>query len=251
MFAMENNGGIGGEQPFLKIASKGNPPPGDPRITLVIPAKNESASIGEVIARAKPYVDEILVVDGHSTDGTREVSKALGARVISDNGKGKGDGIRVGIREARGDILVFMDADESHAPEDIPKLVQPLIQGKADMVIGSRMTGGSDELHGDLSRFIRMTGSHILLLMINYRWNVRLTDCQNGFRAIKTAVARKIGLREDIHTIEEEMVMKCLKKGFVVSEAPCHEYARKHGTSTLNLKSTWLKFVWCILKNYF
>lgn len=223
----------------------------DAKISLIIPARNESATIKDVITEAKPFVDEILVVDGHSTDTTREDAENAGARVVLDNRKGKGDGIRVGIREATGDILVFMDADGSHDPKDIPRLAQPILDDKADMIIGSRMTGGSDELHGDISRFIRMTGSHVLLLMINYRWNVRLTDCQNGFRAIKTDVARKIGLTENVHTIEEEMVMKCLKHRYTVSEVPSHEYERKFGSSTLNLIGTWHRFVWCILKNYF
>ncbi|MBD3305623.1 glycosyltransferase [candidate division KSB3 bacterium] len=223
----------------------------DAKISVVIPAKNEQASIQDIITKTKPLVDEVLVVDGHSTDGTREIAEQAGARVVLDNRKGKGDGIRVGIREATGDVIVFMDADGSHDPQDIPRLVKPILDGQADLVIGSRMTGGSDELHGDISRFIRMTGSHILLLMINYRWDIRLTDCQNGYRAIKTEVARKIQLTEDLHTIEEEMVMKCLKHRYRVTEVPSHEYERQYGSSTLDLFGTWYRFVWCILKNYF
>lgn len=220
-------------------------------ITVVIPAKNEKFTIGEIVTEVKAFADEVLVVDGHSTDNTKEQAELAGARVVLDNRKGKGDGLRVGIREASGDIVVFMDADGSHDPNDIPRLVQPIQEGNADLVIGSRMTGGSDELHGDISRFIRLTGSHILLLLINYRWNVRLTDCQNGFRAIRTAVARDINLQEDVHTIEEEMVMKCLRHKYRVTEVPSHEYERKHGTSTLDLLGTWHKFGWCILKHYF
>lgn len=223
----------------------------DTKISVIIPAKNESATIKDVIAGVKPYADELLVIDGHSTDTTREVSENIGAHVVLDHGKGKGDGIRVGIQKATGDILVFIDADGSHDPNDIPKLVKPILEKNVDMVIGSRMTGGSDELTGDISRFIRMTGSHILLLMINYRWNVRLTDCQNGFRAIKADVARKINLQENIHTIEEEMVMKCLKNQYIVFEVPSHEYERRYGSSSLNLIGTWYRFGWCIFKNYF
>lgn len=222
-----------------------------PKISVIIPARNEALNIGEVITGVQPFVDEVLVVDGHSTDDTRTVAENLGARVLLDNRKGKGDGIRLGIQQATGDILVCIDADGSHEPKDIPKLVQPIIEGKAEMVIGSRGTGGSDELHGDFPRFIRFTGSYILLLMINYRWNVRLTDCQNGFRAIKAEVARSLNLQEDTHTIEEEMVMKCLKHGYRIGETPSHEYARKHGVSTLQLARTWYKFGFCILKHYF
>jgi dolichol-phosphate hexosyltransferase len=221
------------------------------KITLIIPAKNEGATIEEVLRGARPYVDDILVVDGHSTDNTREISLKMGARVVSDHGKGKGDGVRVGIQEATGDIIVFIDADGSHDPRDIPRLVQPIQEGRADLVIGSRMTGGSDELHGDINRFIRLTGSCIILLLINYRWNIRLTDDQNGFRAIKTEVARQLNLKENIHTIEQEMVMKCAKQGFRVTEVPSHEYERRHGESTINLKKVWLRYGWCLLKNYF
>jgi glycosyltransferase involved in cell wall biosynthesis len=207
----------------------------DPKISVIIPARNESVTIKEVINGVKPFADEVLVVDGHSTDTTREVAESMGTRVVLDKGKGKGDGLRVGIRKATGDILVFIDANGSHEPNDIPKLVQPILDGEADMVIGSRGTGGSDELHGDFPRFIRFTGSY----------------CQNGFRAIKADVARKFNLRENAHTIEEEMVMKCLKQGYVITDVPSHEYERKYGTSTLHLAKTWYKFGWCVLKHYF
>jgi len=221
------------------------------KTTLIIPAKNEGATIEDVLRSSRPFADDILVVDGHSTDNTREIAQKIGARVASDHGKGKGDGVRVGIQEATGDILVFIDADGSHAPQDIPRLVQPILEGNADMVIGSRMTGGSDELHGTVNRFIRMTGSHIILLLINYRWNIRLTDVQNGFRAIKTQVARKLNLTENSHSIEQEMVMKCAKQGYRLAEVPSHEYERRYGKSTIQLKTAWLRFGWCFLKNYF
>jgi len=221
------------------------------RITLIMPAKNEEVTIEDVLRSSRPLVNDILVVDGHSTDNTREVALNAGARVVSDHGKGKGDGVRVGIHEATGDILVFIDADGSHDPQDIPRLVQPIREGRADLVIGSRMTGGSDELHGDINRFIRMTGSHIILLLINYRWEIRLTDVQNGFRAINAQVARELNLKENSHSIEQEMVMKCAKQGYRLTEVPSHEYERRHGKSTIKLKTAWLRFGWCFLKNYF
>lgn len=221
------------------------------KISVIISARNESVTIKDVIPAVKPHADEVLVVDGHSTDGTREIAQSLGARVVLDRGKGKGDGVRVGIQEATGDVLVLMDADGSHEANDIPKLVQPILDGQADMVVGSRMTGGSDELTGDLGRFIRATGASILLLIVNYRWNVRLTDNQNGFRAIKATVARDLRLTENLHTIELEMVLKCLRKKYRIVEVPSHEYHRQYGKSTMNLWSMWYKFGWCIFKHYF
>jgi glycosyltransferase involved in cell wall biosynthesis len=219
------------------------------KTTVVISAKNEERTIGKIIEKSKKYADEILVVDGHSRDNTRKISEGLGARVVLDNRKGKGDAIRVGIREAKGDILVFIDADGSHDPDDMARMIQPLQEDKADLVVGSRGMGGSDELHGDVEKLLRMIGSDIILIGINKRWKVSLTDSQNGFRAIKTAVARQLDLRENITTIEQEMTMKALKKGFRISEVPSHEYHREFGTSFICLRKVWFRYVWSFLIN--
>ena len=219
------------------------------KTTVVIPAKNEERSISKIITKCRKYADELLVVDGHSTDGTVRVARKLGARVVQDHGLGKGDGLRVGIREAKGDILVFIDADGSHDPNDIPKLITPIKQNKADMVVGSRGMGGSDELHGDVEKLLRMIGSDIILIGINKKFKVNLTDSQNGYRAIRTDAARALNLKENITTIEQEMTIKCLKKGFRISEVPTHEYAREHGASVIKLRKVWFRYVWSFLIN--
>ncbi len=103
------------------------------KVTVVIPTKNEEHNLLEVIERVRPYADEILVVDGHSTDRTREVAEAAGVRVILDNKKGKGAALRHVINFVETEITVFIDADGSHDPEDIPKLTYPLLKGEADM----------------------------------------------------------------------------------------------------------------------
>ena len=95
-------------------------------ITVVICARNEAANIRHVLTHAIPYADEVLVVDGHSSDGTQEIAQEMGCRVVLDNKKGKGDAIRVGIAKAEGDVIVFCDADCSHNPHDIPALVAPI-----------------------------------------------------------------------------------------------------------------------------
>lgn len=220
-----------------------------PSVTVVIPSKNEAAMIQEVIEGVRPYADEIMVVDGHSTDDTRRLALELGARVELDHGRGKGDGIRTAIDKAKGDVLVFIDADGSHEPADIPKLVAPILAGEADLVIGSRGRGGSDEAFGTIGDFMRNTGGHIILLAINYRFGVRLTDSQNGFRAIRGDVARKLGLRENLTTIEQEMLIKCLKQGYRVSEVPSHEYRRRHGRSRIVLWKVSHTYLWSLLKH--
>ncbi len=219
------------------------------KITVIIPTFNEEKNIVDVLKGVQPYADEILVVDAKkSTDRTAEIVESMGARVVKDTGRGHGEAKRIGIKSAKNDILVFFDADNSHDQKDIPIMVNYLVNNNCDMVVGSRMRGGSDELHGTLSNFIRNIGSGLIQLVINYRFGVRLTDCEDGFRAIKRDVAIKLNLNADDFDIEEEMVMKALKNGYKVGEIPTHEYERKHGKSRLSLPKIGYKFVWRLLK---
>lgn len=217
-------------------------------VSVVIPARDEEQGIADIIRHCRPFADELLVVDGHSTDRTREISEQLGVRVVLDNGQGKGDAIRVAIEQVTGDIVLFIDADYSHCPTDIPRLVAPILRGDADHVVGSRARGGSDELHGDLEKFTRMIGSDIITLGINYRFGVRLTESQNGFRALRTSVARELGLRENITTIEQEMTIKTLARGYRIAEVPTHEYARRFGESKIKLSRVSFRYVYSWLK---
>jgi dolichol-phosphate hexosyltransferase len=219
------------------------------RVTVVISAKDEEGVIAQTVEAVKPYADEVLVVDGHSKDRTQEFAANCGARVILDGGRGKGEALRMALREATTDILVFMDADGSHDPRDIPKLVAPILADEADLVIGSRLTGGSDELHLTLGNFIRYVGSQLIMLAINYRWNVRLTDSQNGFRAIRRDVGTRLRLTSDLTTIEQEMLMKALKQGFRVKEVASHEYERRWGVSKVVMRKLWSAYLWSFLRN--
>ncbi len=221
------------------------------KISVIIPTKNEAGYVGEIITKSKRYTDDIIVVDGHSHDHTRQIAADLGCRVFLDNNVGKGEAMRLGIRKAMNEILVFIDADGSHDPDDIPRLTAPIFSGDADHVTGSRMRGGSDELHGDLAKFTRMVGSDIITLGINYRFNVRLTDSQNGFRAIRKSVAASLGLRENITTIEQEMIIKTLRHGYRIAEVPAHEYARAHGVSRINASRVWPRYVLTWIKYLF
>jgi glycosyltransferase involved in cell wall biosynthesis len=220
-------------------------------VSVVIPTRDEEGLVGEIVDAVRPYADEVVVVDGHSRDRTTEIARAHGARVVLDRGKGKGDALRLALDEAGGDIVVFIDADGSHDPRDIPALVAPIAAGKADLVIGSRGKGGSDELHGTLGQFVRYIGSQLIMLAINYRWSVRLTDSQNGFRAIRRDVGRRLGLTSNLTTIEQEMLMKCLKQGFRVHEIASHEYERKWGTSKVVVWKLWFAYCWSFLRNIF
>lgn len=213
------------------------------RISVIVPTRNEAANLRPVLETVVPFADELLVVDGHSTDETREIAASYGAKVILDNNQGKGDAIRVGIAHATGDILVFVDADGSHDPCDIPALVKPIVDGVADHVSGSRMLGGSDELHATLHQFVRLFGSQLITLSVNYTQNVRFTDCQNGFRAIRREVAQALDLQEKITTIEQEMVIKSVRSGYRLVEVATHEYVRANGESNFRVTDVWTTYV--------
>jgi dolichol-phosphate mannosyltransferase len=218
-------------------------------VTACIPARNEEATIGEIVTRTLPFVDEVLVVDGRSHDRTREIAEALGARVVTDRGGGKGVAIRDGAAAASHEIVVFLDADGSHDPADIPAMVAPIRAGEADMVVGSRGRGGSDELHGDIDKLLRLVGSSIILIGINWRFKVFLTDSQNGFRAVRREVLLELDTREKITTIEQEMTMRALKRGYRIAEIPSHEYARKAGVSTIRLRKVWFRYIYSFLRD--
>lgn len=213
------------------------------RISVIVPCRNEGRNIRPVLEWAAPHADELLVVDGHSSDDTRAIAAEQGATVLLDNGKGKGDALRVGIAHASGDILVFVDADGSHDPRDIPALVKPIVDGNADHVSGSRMLGGSDELHATINQFVRLFGSQVITLSINYSQGVRLTDSQNGFRAIRADVARSLALESEIPTIEQEMVIKTVRSGYRICEVATHEYVRSNGESNFTVLDVWFQFV--------
>jgi len=222
-----------------------------PKISVVIPTLNEESTIAEIIEGCKPYADEIIVVDGHSQDRTREVAERLGVKVILDNKRGKGEALRYAVDFVSGDIIVFIDADGSHDPRDIPKLVEPIIKDEADHVSGSRLIGGSSELHGGFDECFRLMGSSFITACINWRFKVRLSESQNGFRAIKTHVIKQLGLKENITTIEQEMIMKTLKKGFRMAEVPSHEHERKMGYSKISIRKVWFRYVYSLIKYLF
>ncbi len=181
------------------------------------------------------HVSDVLVTDGASTDGTAEKAAAAGARVVSDTGRGKGRAIRNAIPHLESAVCVLMDADCSHDPDDIPKLAAPILEGRADHVSGSRLLGGSSELHGGFDEWARLAGSSFITACINWRYGVRLSDSQNGFRAIRTDLLKSLKLRSRHTTIEQEMIVATLRAGKTLAEVPTHEHARKAGSSHISV----------------
>jgi dolichol-phosphate hexosyltransferase len=204
-------------------------------VTVVIAALNEAATIADIVTRCMPMAFEVIVVDGHSVDETPRIAAAAGARVLTDRGRGKGDALRVAIDHVSTPVTVFIDADGSHDPLEIPRLVAPIVEGVADHVSGSRLIGGSSELHGGFDEFLRLAGSSFITACLNWKFGVRLSDSQNGFRAISTEVLRALNLREDTTTIEQEMIAETLWRGYIVAEVPAHEYRRRYGASHIKV----------------
>jgi dolichol-phosphate mannosyltransferase len=217
-------------------------------VTVVIAARDEAATIASVVEGCRRHVRDVIVVDGHSTDETRALAAALGARVLLDGGRGKGEALRRAMAQVTTDITIFIDADRSHDPDDIPRLLQPILDGCADHVSGSRLTGGSSELHGGFDEFFRLAGSSFITACINWRFGVSLSESQNGFRAIRTAVLRNLDLRENGTTIEQEMIIKTLRQGFRMAEVPAHEYKRQHGTSHIVLWKAAPRYVFTLVR---
>ncbi|MBN1700027.1 MAG: glycosyltransferase family 2 protein [Spirochaetales bacterium] len=222
------------------------------RLCVVIPAKDEEQSIGEIVRACKKFTNKVIVVDGNSQDKTRDIAASCGAKVVLDPGKGKGSGIRASIDHVDDeDIVVFIDADGSHDPEDIPRLVKPIQEGKADHVTGSRLIGGSSELHGGFDEFMRLTGSSFITFCINSKFKVQLSDSQNGFRAIRGAVLRDLGLESNTTTIEQEMIIKTLKKNYIMGEVPTHEHRRKYGESHIKMSKAFFPYIYSFIKHLY
>jgi dolichol-phosphate hexosyltransferase len=219
------------------------------RIVLLIPTLNEAATIADAVTRGRKHVDAVIVIDGGSTDDTVALARDAGSEIIVGVVRGKGAALRRAFSSVEADIFVDMDADGSHDADDIPRLLAPILDGTADLVIGSRMSGGSDELVGDFNKFLRMTGSNIITMAINKRFGLTLTDSQNGFRAIRAGLAKSLGCTEDIFTIEQEMLIRALKRGARVTEVPTHESRRVAGESHIRLGRVWWRFVWSCAKN--
>ena len=226
--------------------------PNKQRLSVIICAKGESKTLSMVVRSVARYVDEIVVVLAPHDTFTGELTQrhaGVPVRVAHDTGKGKGEAIKIGAQVATGSILIFMDADGSHKPYDIPKLVQPILKGQAYMVIASRGRGGSDELHGTVEKMIRLIGSSIITTIINIRYKVELTDSQNGFRAITRQARQKLSLRTNSFAIEQEMLMQALRQAVRVAEIPSHESARLHGNSRINLWLMTPKYLWVLVRN--
>jgi glycosyltransferase involved in cell wall biosynthesis len=208
---------------------------GNTRVNVIIPTLNEERNICNIIYRLKKIgCEDILIVDGHSADDTVEFARKLGAKVILQNGRGKGAALREAFENGclNGDVIVIMDADGSMAPEEVPLFTEAVKRG-VDVVKSSRYLprGGSEDLSP-----MRRVGNKILTIVLNFLFFTKYTDLCYGYMAFsKEALGRLSShLASDNFEIETEICIKSKNLGLNVLEVPSVEQGRRHGRSNLN-----------------
>jgi glycosyltransferase involved in cell wall biosynthesis len=220
-------------------------------IGVVIPALNEEKNIEEVICKLRDFgYDNILVIDGKSKDNTAKVAAKLGAKVVTQEGHGKGGAIRQVLRNRYFDVdvLVLMDADGSMDPKEIPAFVDAMYSG-ADVVKGSRFLKGgyTYDMEG-----IRKFGNSMLMFCVNFLWSAKYTDLCYGYFAFNKNAVEQIAplLESDGFEIETEIFIKALDLGLIVKEIPSTEFPRKYGESNLHSLRDGFKILKTILRNF-
>lgn len=200
------------------------------RISVIIPAVDEERSIGKVIAVIPAWVDEIIVVDNGSSDNTAEVARLAGAKVFHQPRRGYGRACLLGIANLDNpDIVVFLDGDYSDHPEEMPGLVDPVINDTADLVIGSRVLGQAQK--GALSPQARF-GNWLACKLIRLFWKVKYTDL-GPFRAIRFSTLNELNMKDSNYGWTVEMQIKAAQRGMPTIEVPV-SYRRRIGKSKVS-----------------
>ncbi|HYI08655.1 MAG TPA: glycosyltransferase [Thermoanaerobaculia bacterium] len=203
-----------------------------PLLSVIVPCYNERATVAELLRRVRevPVEKEIIVVDDQSTDGSRDVVAALAQQwpeirqVLQPVNQGKGAAIRRGIAEARGEIVLIQDADLEYDPEEYPKLIQPIVDGHADVVFGSRFEGYPRRV----MLFWHRLGNTFLTFLSNMTTNLDLTDMETCYKVFRRDVIQSIPLRSNRFGIEPEITAKVARRGYRIYEVPISYYGRDY-----------------------
>ncbi len=200
------------------------------KVGILIPTLNEEESIGEVIdGFRKLGYSRILVMDGNSTDRTREIAEERGAEVIIQTGKGKGQAVKEAFQHMDDDVVVMIDADGTYMPEEVEKLLEPIRRGIADHVIGNRLVNFEN---GAFTR-LNLLGNKIINFFFRMLYGVSLHDILSGYRALTRDVYRSILIQKEGFEVETEMTVETIANGFRIAEVPVY-YRKRSGKTKLN-----------------
>jgi len=210
------------------------------RVSFLVPAYNESATIVDVLDAvwALDVDKQIVVVDDGSTDGTGDLVERWRAGrdavvLVRQANRGKGSAVRAAIPHIDGEIAVIQDADLEYDPGDVPALIEPIERGVADVVFGSRLSGGKPQR---AYLFWHLIGNRFLSLLTNVLYNTTLSDMETGYKAFRTEVLRSLELRQDDFGIEPEITAKVCRRKLRVYELPIAYYGRTYAEGK---KITW------------
>jgi glycosyltransferase involved in cell wall biosynthesis len=210
------------------------------RVSFLVPAYNEASTIVDVLDRVSDleFDKQIVVVDDGSTDGTGDLVERWrdgrdGVVLLRKKNGGKGSAVRAAIPHAEGDIVVIQDADLEYDPADVPALIEPIERGVADVVFGSRLSGGRPQR---AYLFWHLLGNRFLSLLTNVLFNTTLSDMETGYKAFRIEVLRSLDLRQNDFGIEAEITAKICKRKLRVYELPIAYYGRTYAEGK---KITW------------
>ena len=223
-------------------------------VSVIIPVFNEEVTVGDIVTRTKKTLDnlkikyEVLVVDDGSDDRSADIAKERKVRVLKDGHKGKGFALRSGFRYAKGELVVTIDADGSHKPEEISLVLKFLIENRADFVVGSRFS--NSETNKTKITKINRVGNRLLNNITGYLTGVKISDSQSGFRAIRAALIKRMKLRSRGYEVESEMLVKALRMGARVVETPISFDQRTVGNSKLDPLRDGTRILYAIISSY-
>jgi glycosyltransferase involved in cell wall biosynthesis len=222
------------------------------KLTVIIPVYNEKETLRTIVQRvqAVPIEKEIILVDDDSKDGTRDILKQMeveGVKVLyHETNMGKGAALRTGFQHASGDFVIVQDADLEYDPQEYPKLLQPILQGEADVVYGSRFSGQSRNMMS-LHRF----GNQFLTFVTNLLYGTSITDMETCYKLFKTPLIKNIKIECNRFNFEPEITAKILKRKLKIVEIPISYSGRK---SSEGKKITWrdgFAALWALFKYRF
>jgi glycosyltransferase involved in cell wall biosynthesis len=222
-------------------------------LSIVIPVYNEQSTLGNIIDRTKAAAqqtglkNEIIVVDDRSYDKSLEVAKKRNAKIYSlKEHLGKGYALRAGFAKAKGDIIITIDSDGSHRPEELSEVLAPILQDKADLVIGSRYLNHKKVATRKLNAF----GVKLFNFSIKILTGTAITDSQSGYRAMKRQVLLSQKLKSGEYEIESEMLVKTVKGKFRIAEVPISFEQRTYGRSGVDPVADGSKILLSIILAY-